>query len=231
MPNERRFYVYVIFRPTGIPCYVGKGSGNRWMRHAKHSNNSRLKQIYSKACGELPIVKIRENLTDAEAIETEIAFIAAIGRGKNGPLVNFTNGGDGTSGYSLSTEARAKIGAAQHARKGTWSPSPEWRAAVSAAKKGKHHSLATREKMRAAWQNNPRKEEREASLADARMHIKNYKRSSEFGKKMSAIAKAAAENRAPEIYKKMCDAVGRSARLRQQPHDDKTGRFVKRASQ
>lgn len=29
MNEERIFYVYVLFRQSGVPCYVGKGKGSR----------------------------------------------------------------------------------------------------------------------------------------------------------------------------------------------------------
>ena len=114
LPQERcDFYVYVIFRPSGEPCYVGKGKGNRWKQHAKHSYNPNLKRIYANAGGDLPIIKFRDGLTDAEAIVLEMALIAAIGRKKDGgPLVNLTDGGDGPIGMVLSAESRAKIGKA-----------------------------------------------------------------------------------------------------------------------
>ncbi len=100
-------YVYVIFRPDGEPCYVGKGRGGRWLRHVTRSHNPHLQNIYAMADGHLPIVKVREDITDVEAIETEIALIAAIGREcHGGPLVNQTDGGDGTAGAKMTEEWR-----------------------------------------------------------------------------------------------------------------------------
>jgi hypothetical protein len=106
LAQERRdFYTYVIFRrSTGEPCYVGKGQKNRWRIHANHTCNIHLRRIYAKEGNDLPIVKVRENLTDREAKATEIALITAIGRGKNGPLVNLTDGGDGAEGYKHTTD-------------------------------------------------------------------------------------------------------------------------------
>lgn len=106
-----RFYVYVIFRPNGIPCYVGKGEGWRWSRHATRARNPILFAIYQKAGGDLPIVRVRDGITEAEAFETEIALIAAIGRKPNGPLVNLTDGGDGAKGLRHTPEFRAQVSA------------------------------------------------------------------------------------------------------------------------
>ncbi len=111
LPQERHdFYVYVIFRPNGTPCYVGKGRRRRWKEHRAKSSNPRLRKLYAKYGGDLPIVKVREGLVNSEACETEIAFIAAIGREDQsaGPLVNFTDGGGGLSGLSM--DIRKKIG-------------------------------------------------------------------------------------------------------------------------
>ena len=112
---ERGYYVYIAFRPwNGRPCYVGKGNGRRWRVHLWRSHNIRLRRIITKAGGDIPIVAIRTNLTEAEAYEIEKAFIAAIGRGDRGPLVNMTDGGEGTSGHkqtdkTIERRVRARI--------------------------------------------------------------------------------------------------------------------------
>lgn len=144
------FYTYIVFRLTGIPCYVGKGKGERVAHNIAKSHNPHLARIIAKSGGALPFVKVRENISEADAFETERALIAVIGRGKNGPLVNLTDGGDGVSGHIQTPTQLAKLSAA---RKGK-SPSkearekirlklagvtktPEHCAAVSAAKRGK----------------------------------------------------------------------------------------------
>lgn len=107
MSEDRKFYVYVIFRPNGLPCYVGKGFGGRWKRHSVNSHNHHLRNIYRKFGPDLPIVKVREFISDFEAIETEVALISIIGRQKEGgPLVNMTNGGEGASGIDDDVKER-----------------------------------------------------------------------------------------------------------------------------
>ncbi len=99
------YYVYLIFHPiTGRPFYVGKGKDNRAYSHLKKSNNREVNRLIAKY-GSAPIVLIRSNLTHAEAFTTEIAFIAAIGRKDKGlgPLVNYTDGGDGVVNPSAET--------------------------------------------------------------------------------------------------------------------------------
>lgn len=107
------FYVYVLFRPTGEPCYVGKGCRQRWTSHERRQTyaNPHLARIIAAAGGAIPRVKVREGLSDPEAIEIEIALIAAIGRETAGPLVNLTDGGQGKRGRVLSSETKAKISA------------------------------------------------------------------------------------------------------------------------
>ena len=84
-----RFYVYVIFRPDGRPCYVGKGTGVRWTR--KHDNNRHLSNIRAAAGKPLPVVKV------------------AVGRTPNGPLVNATDGGEGNTSGPMPEEQKQKI--------------------------------------------------------------------------------------------------------------------------
>lgn len=109
LPNH--FYVYVLFRPwDGSPFYIGKGSGKRWLRHKHRSRH--IANIIRKAADrgmDIPAIKIRENLTEIEAFTIEHAFIKAIGRKPNGPLVNLTDGGEGASGAVRSAITRAKM--------------------------------------------------------------------------------------------------------------------------
>lgn len=103
------YYVYALFRPDGIPCYIGKGKGKRWL-HCGVSNPHLARIIKQAAAAGLgiPRIKIRENLSEDEAFQIEIALIAAIGRvSVGGPLVNMTDGGDGI--INLPEESRAKM--------------------------------------------------------------------------------------------------------------------------
>lgn len=149
--HENDYYVYIIFRKTGAPCYVGKGKGDRCFDHLRRSHNKYLRRIVAKAGGDLPIVKIAVELSETKAFEIERAFIAALGKANSGGLlVNLTDGGDGVSGHKrtgsqrqkmsearrgqrISAAAAAKVSASLSGRPKT----PEHCAAVSAAKKGK----------------------------------------------------------------------------------------------
>ena len=170
-------YVYICFRPwNGTPFYVGKGKGSRWKRHDRKLNsNPHYANIYKKANGYIPVVIVRDNLTDEDACRLERQFISAIGRGNIGPLVNLTDGGDGTSGAIRSQEwranrsqkakemwenpeIRAKLTAPDRNRGGNTQPrTDEFRAAMSARlignthTKGYKHTQEAREKMRMRW--------------------------------------------------------------------------------
>src|ERR1019366_6971835 len=109
------YYVYALFRPDGTPFYVGKGKGNRISHHGTtHGSNDYANKIINKAKREgleCPRVILREGLNELEAFEYEILFIKAIGRKdlEEGPLVNFTDGGEGASGRKCSPETIAKM--------------------------------------------------------------------------------------------------------------------------
>lgn len=149
------FYVYVFFRPNGIPCYVGKGHGRRWERHEKvgkpeRGYNTRLNRIIALAGGSLPKIKVRENLTEKDAFETERSLIAAIGRAdrKLGPLVNLTDGGEGSTGTVVSEATRAKFRARKF--------SAATRAQMSASGSGRPHAPEHVEKVAAAQRGKPK---------------------------------------------------------------------------
>ena len=78
MSIEKRYYIYGLFRPTGIVCYIGKGKGSRFRAHFRRTHNLHLRAIIAQAGGELPVVIIRSDLTETEAFEIERALITAI---------------------------------------------------------------------------------------------------------------------------------------------------------
>lgn len=150
------YYVYIYFDVDGTPCYVGKGKGNRWKSHFRktrkhHSNNTQLRGLIRLAGGTLPVVILRDSLTNAKAIEIEMALIAAIGRIdiNTGPLFNHTDGGEGNSGWKPSEGTRNKISASLTGRVG-WPHTEESKRKISIGNKGKKRSLETGAKISAA---------------------------------------------------------------------------------
>jgi hypothetical protein len=99
------------------PFYIGKGNikNKRKLVHLKKQTNklmtSKLNKIYAK--GVHPqIISIKQFDNEEDALQYEILLIKAIGRviTKSGPLVNITEGGEGTSGYRLTEGERRKRG-------------------------------------------------------------------------------------------------------------------------
>lgn len=167
MTDSRKSYVYVLFRPTGVPCYVGKGVGNRWNVHEREgSHNQHLDRIIRAAGGELPKIKVREQLTDLEAREIEMALIGAIGRGKDGPLVNLTNGGEGFLGGRHTAESREKIGARTRGKRQRPAHTDKIRLALSGVKR-KPLPDAVRAKISAALKSSAKSARHILALAES----------------------------------------------------------------
>lgn len=109
MAVKRKFYVYILSRPTGQPFYVGKGIGRRIYFHemeAKYSafRNHKLNIIRKiwrdGGCVGRWIDSWHEH--EVQALEREKELITSIGRHelKMGPLSNQTDGGDGVVGLT-----------------------------------------------------------------------------------------------------------------------------------
>jgi len=87
------FYTYLWLREDGSPYYVGKGYGDRAYKQANHrfpppSNSDRI--------------VVQEFPTEQNALVAEQLLIAVYGRKDlgTGCLRNFTDGGQGTTGFS-----------------------------------------------------------------------------------------------------------------------------------
>jgi hypothetical protein len=163
--ETNNFYTYLYLRNKnsvhglkGTPYYVGKGTGNRCFNNKRHRKLAVPKD-------DKFIMFWTYGISEEDAFRDEIFLIDFYGRLDlgTGCLQNRTAGGDGSSGYKHTPEARAKISSskkgkifsAEHraklsaANKGK-TFSAEHRAKMSAANKGKTHSAETRAKMSAA---------------------------------------------------------------------------------
>lgn len=200
------FYVYLLRRPDGRPCYVGKGRGRRWRRHAKQATNPHLANIYAKAGGELPAEKLAEGLSESEAFALEMSMIAAIGREPNGPLVNMTDGGEGPSGFRFSAASRAKMAQSATGNKNCLgrSASPEAKDRMRVAKTGKNLSASHRKAIGAAHVGQKRSAETCSRISAA----KTGKKASE---KTKAALRAANRSRDPEVRARISEAVKMAA--------------------
>jgi hypothetical protein len=138
------FYVYVHRRATtGEIFYVGKGHGNRaWETNVGRSKH--WKRVVA-LCG-FTVELIASGLREGYALKLETSLIALHGRRDtgHGPLVNFTDGGEGSTGRICKQETRDLISAKAAARP---CPSKETKLRMSKAQTGRTHAEATKQKM------------------------------------------------------------------------------------
>lgn len=134
---ERTYFVYQHRRPdTGAVFYIGKGCRTPLKKYIRAKTTSRRnihwQRVVEKAGGFIVEVLI-DFYDEADALAYEQNLIAEHGRANlGGILCNITAGGEGQSGVVMSPEWRAKIAAANKGR-----PKPDHvKRAVSAAQKG-----------------------------------------------------------------------------------------------
>lgn len=118
------YYVYVLCDPrrpgefkygkwkfSHEPFYVGKGKGGRAQRHfqdyirnsATQNYNTRKTKRIAKIHTETglePIVRYHRGLAEDRAFDLEQRVVAKIGWGRNGPLLNLSDGGLGGNGVA-----------------------------------------------------------------------------------------------------------------------------------
>lgn len=159
-PATSDFYVYAHSRAdTGEVIYIGKGRGRR--AHARHGRNSLWTRIASKHGVSVAIW--HHGLTEQRAFDVERQTIAAMR-----PICNFTDGGEGISGYRHSEATKEALREAHSGRK--QDPAvvearaaklrgkkrkPEVLARWVCPMKGRKHSEETRAKMSLAHAGRP----------------------------------------------------------------------------
>lgn len=209
------FYVYVLFRWNGKPFYVGMGRGKRWLHHewarslTKRSPKTNTVKKTLRVLGEVPKIKVAEGLSRLAAADLERALIAAIGRYPEGPLVNITEGGEGSSGYRWTTESRRRLSeiarrrpvdygklARMHESNRGRPLTAAHRAKIAAGNRAKDVSAVTRQRMSEAAKKRRASDETRQRLADVNRGRKHSPetvakmRRAKLGKPMSAEAKA-----------------------------------------
>ena len=108
MPKS--FYVYTHCKPCGKVFYVGKGSGNRaW---SLGHRNEAWKRTVSKHGYQVCIVQ--DGLSEGLAFDMERRLIAKYGRSN---LTNFTDGGEGVSGWKHNDATRALMSKIRQGKK------------------------------------------------------------------------------------------------------------------
>lgn len=143
------FYAYIYRDPrNGEPFYVGKGQGSRARHHLRCKGpnrflRNRVTQIQRE--GLTPSIEVIAALDEAHAFFLETCLIAVIGRRDKGrgPLLNYTDGGEGASGRPCSDRARKAVSEANRVR----FEDPREREKIGAATRARVVSDETRRKM------------------------------------------------------------------------------------
>ena len=153
------YYVYAYISPrTGLPYYIGKGSGYRaWSKHKNimKPNDHRY------------IVIMESGLTLVGSLALERRYISWYGKrcNESGILMNVNDGGDGNTGHKHSDETKRKLSKAGRGR--------------TPPNKGKPHSQETKDKIRAkrSLQSNTTKGKLLSEEHKAKLKIARAKRS------------------------------------------------------
>ena len=185
------YYIYVLFRENGTPFYVGKGKSSRWMDHEYLARTGHrgyrynlIRDMLSRGV-EIPKIKLHEELTEEIAFTYEQALIAAMGRYPVGPLLNFTNGGEGPSGRTPSPKMLAIFRA---------SPSPETRIKLSEAARNRRRKIP---KIKPSWKKSPE--------TRAKMSVAALRRLPEHNAKIAAALRG--KPKSPEHRTKLAAAA------------------------
>ncbi|QPX48000.1 hypothetical protein PQC13_gp035 [Synechococcus phage S-SRM01] len=191
------YYTYAYLREDSTPYYIGKGKDKRL--YYKYGKNCKPPKDRSR------IIKLKQNLTEAEAFKHEIYMIAVFGKKCDGTgiLMNIADGGNappkmyGDNSPTKKPEVKAKIGAAN-----------------KKSLKGRKISEDARKKLSNTWKeklkNNPRPlsyyEKNLKKMAERnRTDKEKHKKHSEFMKNQSYASKPVEYNN--KIYKSMSEAI------------------------
>lgn len=169
------FYVYVHRKgTTNEVFYVGKGIGKR--AYSKTSRSKYWHNIVNKYGYKVEI--ICSGLQEWYAFELETELINLHGRVSDGsgPLINFTDGGEGSSGRVLSQETRNRIAmkaigrvSKNKGKSGSYKHSELSREKIRKGNIGKKRSEETRARMSEANRKKRHSEETKSKLRDLKL--------------------------------------------------------------
>ena len=183
MTERTDFYVYALLDPSNgdRPFYVGKGYGIRYSHHytpayvARRSMKADVIRRYRALGFKDAHILLATGLGESEAFAREVEEIARLGfRRLGGLLVNAALGGQGSSGCNQPKTPEHKA-AISRASKGKIC-SEATRAKRSALRKGKVTTPGTRAKISAALKGRPRTSEHIAALRVAAIASGKVKR-------------------------------------------------------
>lgn len=116
-PRKQGNFTYDDYKFEHEPFYIGKGKDKRcedhlyeWSLKSRTLKNNKIKSLLRNDKKPI-IIKLIESLTEEEAFSFERKIIKLIGRLdlKLGPLLNMTDGGDGSSGKITNEKTKAII--------------------------------------------------------------------------------------------------------------------------
>lgn len=188
------------------PFYIGIGSDDEYKRaNSKYRSNKHWLNIANKT--EYLVEIMLDDLTWEEACEKEKEFIALYGRNdvNNGPLVNKTDGGEGSYGLIMNDDSRKKISNKKKGKK----LSDVHRENIRIGQIGRTVSNQTREKISGKNKGKKRSEEQ---INNIKIGIKNSKKirkkvTKRKGHSQETIQKIikALKNRSEETRKKISE--------------------------
>ena len=150
------FYTYLYFDPSrNEPIYVGKGKDKRFNIHLSrkdmHPLTHRLQMM--KRNGVQPIITfLCRNIDEELALLIEQEAISKYGRkdlGK-GPLLNLTDGGEGSTGWKMPDKTKEKIALKAKARPPQSEETRQKKRVASAKRVGWHHTEESKAKSSAS---------------------------------------------------------------------------------
>lgn len=153
----KQFYVYIHKKPDGTPFYVGKGLHRRATQFACRTKWH--KNIVAKYGIENIIVHQFLCQSEQDAFDTERLFIRLL-KEKGIELVNLTDGGEGSSGYTPTDETKRKL-----------KKTPQQREVLAALKRGTTQSKETIAKKIASMTGLKRSEEFKEKQRQARLGV------------------------------------------------------------
>ena len=211
---EKDFYTYAYLRSktsktaeAGTPYYIGKGHGNRAYGYHRRTPVPKDKS---------KIIILKENLSEQEAFAYEKEMIKFYGRKDlgTGILMNWTDGGEGTSNPSQETRRRMMESKADYYKErpemygGSLGRTPEQHSADSARAAQKGIVKWTKDK----WENDPewaaeqRERSRQIGLRNVELGIGIAALTKE---QRSANTKALYEGENGDYYRKLLSEKGK----------------------
>lgn len=167
------WYVYVHFKPNGLPFYVGKGLKPRAYSIKRPHNQRHTRTLDKYGVSNIKVFRMPLQ-THEEAIALEVSLISSM-RERGFPLVNMTEGGDGTPGFKRTPEQCAANGLRKIGNKNMVGKtlSAEARAKISKANKGRKRGEAFAQKRREAmiaYFSNPENRKRRSETSSKMRH-------------------------------------------------------------